>query len=119
MEQTAIQKAIEKIRGDISYLATEREGFRSRKEFDRALMCTERIMQAQADIRLLKSSLPTESEHTKQVGTGFDTWKIENEWKHYDYEDGVNYYVKVGNPNKLTGSQLWEEYILTLQNKKG
>jgi hypothetical protein len=65
----------------------------------------------------LKSLLPTEAEHTKQVGTGFAEWLGNRGYKLiYDGQWG---WIKGNDNTKHTTSELWEEYILTLQNKKG
>ena len=62
--------------------------------------------------------LPTEAEHIKQVGTGFAEWLV-NETK-YEDDGGENGAIrKLYNKRWYTIPQLWDEYILTLQNKKG
>jgi hypothetical protein len=75
----------------------------------------------------LEDILPTEAEHTKQVGTGFHKWMKSNNWGFYDdMENGEMYSRETYNHLGILQteeiksiSSLWDEYILTLQNKKG
>jgi len=62
------------------------------------------------------SSLPTEAEHTKQIGTGFAEW-LNNET--IDSDKGVEYRYHIDSGEDWGIPELWDEYILTLQNKKG
>ena len=65
-----------------------------------------------------KKILPTEAEHTKQVGTGFAEWADNNYYRMGNtdkWSESPNWEVAI----TKTTSELWDEYILTLQNKKG
>jgi hypothetical protein len=61
---------------------------------------------------ILDAALPTEAEHTKQVGTGFGEWlNNSNQYRPVGYNNYRNVAGKI-----FTIPELWDEYILTIQN---